>query len=164
MAKATTNAAGAKPDTTTAGAATDASQIDLGAGTSGAAGEPGAAGQGGTPPADAAGAGGTVQLNTDTAAVTPQPKPDESVDDPLAGAVSDVKEAATEVFPAARQTLREAVGSAAAHAAKAGEHATHGVLNAIEVKLAELRNTIAASKDQVAEEYLHVLDWFENLL
>ncbi|MGT2505682.1 hypothetical protein [Cupriavidus basilensis] len=161
MAKATTNAAGAKPDTTTAGAATDASQLDLGAGTSGAAGEPGAAGQGGTPPADAA---GTVQLNTDTTAVTPQPKPDESVDDPLAGAVSDVKEAAAEVFPAARQTLREAVSSAAADAAKAGEHATHGVLNAIEVKLAELRNTIAASQSQVAEEYRHVLDWFENLL
>lgn len=163
MAKANTNAAAAKADPA------DTTVIDAakaGAAASGdATGAQDGAGQGGTPPTDAAGAGAAVQLNTDTTAVTPLPlsTPDDPIDT-LAGAVSGAEEAVADIVPAARQTLREAVSSAAADAAKAGEHATHGVLNAIEVKLAELRNTIAASESQVAEEYRHVLDWFENLL
>lgn len=189
MAKANTNAAGTKvdpADTTVVDAA------KAGAATSGdTTGAQDGAGQGGTPPTDAVGAGAPVQLNTgaadaagapaagageggtplaDTAAqvVTVKLNVDTSAAAAMiaeiATAAADAKKAVGDALPAARQTLREAVGEAAAHAAKAGEHATHGVLNAIEVKLAELRNTIAASEGQVAEEYRQVLDWFENLL
>ncbi|MDW3683099.1 hypothetical protein RA280_15340 [Cupriavidus sp. CV2] len=153
MAKANTNAAGGKPDPTDAATGGDAT------------GAQDSAGQGSSPPADAVGPGATAQLNTDTTAVTAltQPPAGESAN-ALDAAISDVTDAAAEIVPAARQTLLEAVGAAAADAVKAGDHATHGVLNAIEVKLAELRNTIAASRGQVAEEYRHVLDWFDNLL
>ncbi len=130
-----------------------------------AAGATDGAGQGDTADADAAAQGAMVHINTDAAAVAvlSQPAVGES-DNVLVTVVGDAQEMAEEIIPAARQTLREAVAVAAADAAKAGEHATHGVLNAIEVKLAELRNTIVASEGQVADEFRHVLDWFENLL
>ena len=74
------------------------------------------------------------------------------------GAVVDVTRSAD-----APRTLIEAVGKASKDAERAGEHASHSVLNSIELKLSELRNLIANSKGVVADEYRHVLDWFEQL-